>query len=91
MDKNSGPAWGAARPNWGTHGDRILRDISFGTTIPSVPLRHTPDPVAFGLAPGPATGVTTSEPDLGLTTTGVTKIIPLSIRLWRPDDRVQTN
>ena len=31
--------------------------------------------------PRPATGVATSEPDSILTTTGATKIIPLSMRL----------
>src|SRR5262245_33337413 len=63
----------------------------FGGSTSPVSLRHLSDPIPLGLAPGPVTGDFMIEPDLTLTTTGVTKIIPLSIRLWRPDDRVQTN
>lgn len=52
---DTGPARGAQRPNWGNNGDpedarRFVRlDLS-------IALRHSPDPIAFGLAPEPVTG-----------------------------------
>ena len=52
-DHRPGP--GSWTPNWGTTGDRVRVTFSWDS-IPSVTLRHTPDPVAQGLAPGPVTG-----------------------------------
>ena len=66
----------------GHHGDRV-RVTFVWDSIPAVALRHTPDPVATGLAPGPVTGWTTRSTP---TRTGVAWV--RRGRPMRPDDRV---
>ena len=52
---NHRPGPGSCTPNWGTTATAIARRSSEARPL-RVALRHTPDPVALGLAPGPVTG-----------------------------------
>jgi hypothetical protein len=49
------PGAGSYTPNWGTTGDRDVRDFVGGPTS-CVALRPRPDPAKLGLAPAPVTG-----------------------------------
>ena len=83
------PGLGSYTANWGTNDDRVAR-LSSGAWTPLVSLRRMSDPARLGLAPGPVTEESTSNPKESIL--ACTHLMgQRAARLSRPDDRVKTN